>query len=93
MPPAVDASYLVENGIVLAQLTATSGTALRDIALGIIGTLALIVLAARFLGALADEQYGKMITAFLASVPVFGFSYFPDITVSIIVGVFTAFFG
>lgn len=93
MSPATNALHVVENGMVLAQLTATSGTLLRDIALGIIGTLTLIVLVARFFGALADEHYGKMWTAFLAAVPTFGFAYFPDTTASLLVSVFSAFFG
>lgn len=91
MAPFTDAVQVVESTLFLAQLNATSGTSVRDIALGIIGTFAIVVLAARALAAFADEQYGKMVTLLLAAVPVFGFAYFPDSTVNILNGLFTAF--
>lgn len=78
---------------VLADLTATSGTTIRNTILGIIGTFAIVVLAARSLGAFADERYGKMVTLTIAAVPVMGFCYFPDQTVSILKGLFSAFTG
>lgn len=81
----------VEHAVLVAQLDATSGTDVRNIALGIIGTFAIVVLAARALASFADEQYGKMITLLLAAVPVFGFAYFPDVTVNILKGLFSAF--
>jgi hypothetical protein len=80
----------MDTGPILAQLSATTGTAFRDIALGIIGTFAIVVLAGRALAALADERYGKMITLLLAAVPVVGFAYFPDVTVNILKGFFTS---
>lgn len=91
MAPFTDAVQVVESTLFLAQLNANSGTNARDIALGIIGTFAIVVLAARALAAFADEQYGKMVTLLLAAVPVFGFAYFPDATVNILNGLFTAF--
>lgn len=87
------AARAVEGPMVVAQLNANSGTDVRNIALGIIGTLAIVVLAARALAAFADEAYGKMVTLLLAAVPVFGFAYFPDTTVNILNGLFTAFTG
>jgi hypothetical protein len=89
----LQAVQAVESAVVLAQLNANSGTDARNIVLGIIGTFAVVVLAVRALGAFADDQYGKMITLLLASIPVFGFAYFPDSTVNIITGLFTAFTG
>jgi hypothetical protein len=77
--------------VVVAQLNATSGTGLRDIALAIIGTFAVVVLAARSLAAFADERYGKLITLVLAAIPVIGFAYYPDITVNILKGLFASF--
>ena len=81
------------EGVVLAQLDSTSGTDARNIALGIIGTFAIVVLAARALAAFADERYGKMVTLIIAAIPVIGFAYFPDVTVNILKGLFTAFAG
>lgn len=81
----------VESAVVVAQLNASSGTALRDIALAIIGTFAVVVLAARSLAAFADERYGKLITLVLAAIPVIGFAYFPDVTVNILKGLFASF--
>lgn len=75
--------------VVLAQLSANSGVAFRDIVLGILGTFTLVVLAARGLGAFADERYGKMVTLILAAVPVVGFCYFPDQTLAILKDMFT----
>lgn len=74
-------------------LTPTSGQGLRDIALGIVGTFALVVLGVRALGAFADEKYGKIVTSFLAAVPIFGFVYFPDSTTALLKSLFTAFVG
>jgi hypothetical protein len=79
--------------VVWAQLDSTSGTDARNIALGIIGTFAIVVLAARALAAFADERYGKMVTLIIAAIPVIGFAYFPDVTVNILKGLFTAFAG
>jgi hypothetical protein len=90
MPPIAAA---VKNTIVLAQLDANSGADARNIALGIIGTFAIVVLAARALAAFADERYGKMVTLIIAAIPVIGFAYFPDVTVNILKGLFTAFAG
>lgn len=83
----------VERTVVLAQLDSNSGTDARNIALGIIGTFAIVVLAARALAAFADERYGKMVTLIIAAIPVIGFAYFPDVTVEILKGLFTAFAG
>ncbi|WP_436501813.1 hypothetical protein [Actinokineospora sp. HUAS TT18] len=74
-------------------LTSTSGRALRDIALGLVGTFALVVLGVRALGAFADERYGKIVTSFLAAVPIIGFAYFPDATTALLKTLFTAFIG
>jgi hypothetical protein len=76
-----------------AQLTATSGVNFRNIILGIIGTLLVVVMAARGVGAYADQQYGKLVSIIAAAVPVAGFCYFPDQTIAIVKGLFTAFFG
>jgi hypothetical protein len=76
--------------VVVAQLSTSSGTALRDIALAIIGTFTVVILAARAAGALADERYGQLITLVLAAIPVIGFAYFPDVTVNILKGLFTS---
>ncbi len=80
----------VTDPAVLAQLSTSSGTALRDIALAIIGTFTLVILAGRAAGALADERYGKLLTLVLAAIPVIGFAYFPDLTLSILKGLYTS---
>ena len=77
----------------LTGLTANSGTAVRNTILGIIGTFAVVVLAARSLAAFADERYGKLASLIAAAVPVMGFCYFPDATVGILKGLFSAFMG
>lgn len=86
-------STILAGTIVLADLNANSAMSFRNIILGIIGTFAIVVLAARSLGAFADERYGKMVTLIIAAVPVMGFSYFPDLTVNILKGLFTTFTG
>jgi hypothetical protein len=78
------------SAVVVAQLSTSSGTGLRDIALAIIGTFTIVILAARAAGALADERYGKLVTLILAAVPVVGFAYFPDLTVNILKGLFAS---
>lgn len=85
--------FLAETTINLAQLNANSGVNFRNIVLGIIGTLAVVVLAGRALGAFADERYGKLVTLLAAAIPVIGFCYFPDQTTSILKGLFTSIFG
>lgn len=81
----------VVDAVVQAQvLSPTSGTVARDIALGIIGTIMLVVVGFRALGSLADERYGKLITLILAAIPVVGIAYFPDITISILKGLFAS---
>ena len=75
---------------VVAQLSTSSGTGLRDIALAIIGTFTIVILAGRAAGALADERYGKLLWLVLGAIPVIGFAYFPDLSVSIIKSLFTA---
>jgi hypothetical protein len=77
----------------LTDLTANSGTTVRNTILGIIGTFAIVVLAARSLAAFADERYGKLASLIAAAVPVMGFCYFPDQTVGILKGLFSAFMG
>lgn len=86
-------SVFLSEAVNLAQLNANSGTNARNIILGIIGTFTIVVLAARALGAFADERYGKMVTLIIAAVPVIGFAYFPDETVNILKGLFSAFTG
>jgi hypothetical protein len=82
--------HVMAGPMVVAQLTTGSGTGLRDIALAIIGTFTIVILAARAAGALADERYGRLITLILASIPVIGFAYFPDVTVDILKGLFSS---
>ncbi|OLF07075.1 hypothetical protein [Actinophytocola xanthii] len=87
---AIVSAKVSAQPFVEAQLTTSSGTGLRDIALAIIGTFTIVILTARAAGALADEQYGKLITLILASIPVIGFAYFPDTTVNILKGLFSS---
>jgi hypothetical protein len=75
----------------LADITPNTGHQLRDVMLGIVGTFALVVMAARALAAFADERYGKMITVFLGAVPIFGMAYFPDQVISILTGLWSTF--
>lgn len=77
----------------LAQLTADSGTSLRNVLLGIVGTFLVVVLAVRGLSAFADERYGKLVTLIIAAVPVAGFCYFPDQTVDLLKGLYASFTG
>jgi len=77
----------------LAQLNARSGIGLRDVVLGILGTLAILVLAGRAIAAFAGENYGKFVSLSGAGIFVFGICYFPDRTVDILKGLFGLFFG
>jgi uncharacterized SAM-binding protein YcdF (DUF218 family) len=91
---AVSASMsgsVVDGQVIVAQLSTTSGTLLRDIALAIIGTFTLVVLAGRALSALADEHYGKLVTLVLAAIPVIGFAYLPDVTAEVLIGLYRTF--
>lgn len=86
-------SDLAAEVTVLAELTSTSATNVRNIALGIIGTLTIVVLAARSLGAFADDRYGQLVTLIMAAVPVAGFCYFPDETTALLKGLWQSFVG
>ncbi|WP_378062101.1 hypothetical protein [Actinophytocola glycyrrhizae] len=90
MPPMLEVFVATAAPDVVAQLSTSSGTGLRDIALAIIGTFTIVILAGRAAGALADERYGKLLWLVLGAIPVIGFAYFPDLSVSIIKGLFTS---
>jgi hypothetical protein len=75
-----------EHAVNLAQLTATSLDPLKAIILPIIGAVLLIVLAARMVGAFAEEKYGRLPMLIIAAVPVAMACYFPDATLSILKG-------
>lgn len=90
MSPMLEALVATAAPDVVAQLSTSSGTGLRDIALAIIGTFTIVILAGRAAGALADERYGKLLWLVLGAIPVIGFAYFPDLSVSIIKGLFTS---
>jgi hypothetical protein len=77
----------------LAALSATSASGIATIALGIIGTFTIVLLAARSFAAYADDRHGKMVTLIVAAVPIFFFCYFPDQTVNILKTLGTTFFG
>jgi hypothetical protein len=77
----------------LAALSATSASGIAAIALGIIGTFAIVLLAARSLAAYADDRHGRMVTLIVAAVPIFFICYFPDQTVNILKALGTTFFG
>ncbi|TDQ00598.1 hypothetical protein [Labedaea rhizosphaerae] len=81
--------------MIVAQgaLNSDSGAALAHVALGIIGSFILVILAFRALAAFADERYGKIVTCFLAAVPVFGFAYLPDQTRSLLSTLWSMFAG
>jgi hypothetical protein len=83
----------IATGMYLAQLTPESGSEIQRIALGIIGSLLVVVMAARGISAFADERYGKLFTIIIAAVPVAGFCYFPDETTALLTGLFTTFTG
>jgi hypothetical protein len=86
-------THLLTKTVFLAELTATTGLTFRNVALSIIGTLALVVLAARSLAAYANESYGKLVTLMGAGALVVGICYFPDQMLGILKGLFTAIFG
>lgn len=76
-----------------AQLTENSGNRLRDIVLGIVGALVLAFMAARMLGAYADDRYGKMLGLFAAGALIAGIASFPDTAMQVLQGLFTTVFG
>ncbi|TQM01675.1 hypothetical protein [Pseudonocardia kunmingensis] len=79
--------------VYLAQLSPESGVPLQQIALGIIGSLLLVVMAARGVGAYADERYGKLFTIIIAAIPIAGFCYMPAETTELLRGLFATFTG
>lgn len=84
---------VMASDMVLAQLNENSADHLRDIVLGIVGALAVMVLAARALAAMADDRYGKMLGLFAGGALVLGVCVFPEQATSILVGLFTTVFG
>lgn len=77
---------------VMAQgggITAQSAEGLKTIALGIIGTLTVILMAGRMLASYAEERYGKMISLVVGGAAVAGVAYFPDTALSILKGLFS----
>lgn len=82
----------VQQTMVLAQgLTPNSGTGLREIILGILGTLLIVVIAFRCFAAFTEERYGKMLGIIAAGIVVAGFVYFPSQAVGIFKGLWGAF--
>lgn len=73
------------------QLTENSGTQLRSIILGILGTLLIVVIAFRCFAAFTEERYGKMLGIVAAGIVVAGFVYFPSQAVGIFKGLWGAF--
>lgn len=81
---------------VMAQgggITAQSGEGLKNVVLGIIGSLLLIVMAGRMLASYTEERYGKMISLVAGGAAVAGVVYFPDTAISIVKGLFSQFTG
>lgn len=74
-------------------ITAQSGEGLKDIVLGIIGSLLLILMAGRMLAAYAEERYGKMVSLVAGGAAVAGVAYFPDTAIAILKGLFSQFTG
>lgn len=89
----MNTQIVAENGLVLAQLTANSGNALRDIVLGIVASLAVAILGALLLKAFGEQRHGQMIGIFLAGAVVVGSAVFPDQTMSVLGGLFSSVFG
>lgn len=86
--------HVMAESLYYAQgLSANSGIKLRDILLGIAGTVILILVVARGVSAYADERYGKIVTSLIAGVPVVGFCYFPEQGLDLLKGLWTTFFG
>jgi len=83
------------DSLVISQgaLNPESGSGLAHVALGIIGSFILVILAFRALAAFADERYGKIVTCFLAAVPVFGFAYLPEETRNLLSALWSTFVG
>lgn len=77
----------------LAALTPTSAFGIQNIALGIIGTFTLILLAARSAAAYADDRHGRMVTLVIGAAVIFFFCYFPDQTITILKSIGQTFFG
>jgi hypothetical protein len=80
-------------GMYLAQLTPESGTEIQAIALGIIGSLLIVVMAARGVSAYADERYGKLFTIVIAAIPIAGFCFLPQETTELLRGLYETFTG
>lgn len=89
------AAHQVVDPVVIAQgaLNPQSGSGLAHIALGIIGSFILVILSFRALSAYADERFGKIVTSFLAAVPVFGFAYLPEETSNLLSSLWSTFVG
>lgn len=87
-PTAVGAGDMV-----VAQLTTTSGIALRDILLAIVGSLIILVMAWHALGYLVSQEYGKLVSMVFAALIVTAFAYFPDQSMNVLKAIVSAVFG
>ena len=87
-PTAVGAGSMV-----VAQLTTTSGIALRDILLAIVGSLIVLVMAWHSLGYLVSQEYGKFVSMIAAALLVTALAYFPDQSMNVLKAIVSAVFG
>ena len=79
-------SMILADAMAQGGITAQSGEGLKNVLLGIIGSLLLIVVGGRMLAALTEERYGKMLSLIAGGAAVALFAYMPDVGVSILKG-------
>lgn len=86
-------TQLATHGAVLAQLNPHSADPLRDTGLGIIISVTIVVLGALLLKSLGTQRYGAMIAVLGAGAVVIGAAAMPDVTVSVLTGLYGQMFG
>lgn len=85
-------SYLADTTY-LADIKSLSGESIKNVALALVGTALIIVMAVKGLSAYSQDKYGRLVGLILAAVPVAGFAYFPDQTVQLIKDIYDAIVG
>lgn len=82
-------SVFMADVVVAQGLTPQSGTQLQNLVLPFIGSIFILFLAGRALGALLDERFGKMLSLFAAAIPVAGVVFLPEQSIEVLKGCYT----
>lgn len=86
-------THVAEHARVLAELNAHSADGLRDTVLGLVASIGVAVIAVSLLISYGEQRHGKMIGLLLGGSMVLGVAAFPDVTFSVLTGIFSSLFG